>query len=130
MAKTRVLLVDDNAIIRRAVRELFASHPNFEVVEEAVHGREAIEKAPNLRPDLIVLDLSMPEMNGFEAAPVLLKLLPKVRLILLTTHEAPELVPSAQAAGIHAVVLKSEAVSRLIKEAEALFSNIPMKAAS
>ena len=66
--------MDDNATVRGAVRPLFDSHPNFEVCGEAEHGREAVEKAPGLRPDLIVLDLSMPVMNGLEAAPLLLKI--------------------------------------------------------
>jgi len=60
MAKAQVFLVDDSADIRKAVRPLFDSHPNFKVRGEAEHGREAVEKAPDLRPDLIVLDLSMP----------------------------------------------------------------------
>jgi DNA-binding NarL/FixJ family response regulator len=127
MAKMRVLLVDDNAAVRSAVRPLFTSH-NFEVVGEAENGLEAVEKAPDLKPDLIVLDLSMPEMNGFEAAPLLLKVLPKVRLILFTIHDAPELKRISQAAGIHAVVAKGQAVSDLTKEAEALFAKASKKA--
>lgn len=69
MSKKSVLLVDDSAEIRRAVRPLFDSHPTFQVVGEAEHGCEAIEKAASLRPDLIILDLSMPVMNGLEADP-------------------------------------------------------------
>jgi chemotaxis response regulator CheB len=70
MSKKKVLLVDDSATVREAVRPLFDSHPDFEVCGEAEHGREAVEKAPSLRPDLIILDLSMPVMNGLEAAPL------------------------------------------------------------
>ena len=68
MSKKKVLLVDDSATVREAVRPLFDFHPDFEVCGEAEHGREAVEKAPSLRPDLIILDLSMPVMNGLEAA--------------------------------------------------------------
>jgi len=75
MAKKKVLLVDDSATIRAAVCPLFDSHPNFEVVGEAEHGREAIEKAPKLRPDLVILDLTMPVMDGLEAAPLLIEIL-------------------------------------------------------
>ena len=85
MSKKRVLLVDDSADIRSAVRPLFDSHPKFEVVGEAEHGQEAVEKAPILRPDLIILDLTMPVMNGLEAAPLLVKHLPEVWLILFTS---------------------------------------------
>jgi DNA-binding NarL/FixJ family response regulator len=128
MSRKKVLLVDDNATIRKAVRPLFDAHPKFVVCGEAEHGREAVEKAPILRPDLIVIDMSMPVMNGFEAAPLLIKILPKVSLILLTTHEYPELSQVAHAAGIHAVVPKSEAATHLIAQAETLFGMTPLGA--
>jgi DNA-binding NarL/FixJ family response regulator len=118
--RKKVLLVDDNATIREAVRPLFDSHPKFVVCGEAEDGREAIEKAPSLRPDLIVIDMSMPVMNGLDAAPLLIKILPNVWLILLTTHDFPELWQLARSAGIHAVVQKSKAVTHLIAQAEAL----------
>jgi two-component system, NarL family, nitrate/nitrite response regulator NarL len=120
--RKKVLLVDDNATIREAVRPLFDSHPKFVVCGEAEDGREAIEKAPRLRPDLIVIDMSMPVMNGLDAAPLLIKILPNVWLILLTTHDFPELCELARSAGIHAVVQKSKAVTHLIAQAEALIN--------
>ena len=120
MSKKRVLLVDDSADIRKVVRPLFDSHPKFEVVGEAEHGREAIEKAPKLRPDIIILDLTMPLMNGLEAAPLLIKLLPHVWLILFTSHDLPEVERLSRAAGIHAVVPKDKALTHLIAQAEAL----------
>jgi two-component system nitrate/nitrite response regulator NarL len=120
MSKKRVLLVDDSATIRKAVRPLFDSHPNFDVVGEAEHGGEAVEKAARLRPDLIILDLSMPVMNGLEAAPRLLKILPNVDLILFTAHDGPEVQRLSRAAGIRAVVQKSDAATHLVAQAEAL----------
>lgn len=120
MSKKRVLLVDDNAILRKAMRPLFDSHPKFMVCGEAEHGRDAVEKAPGLRPDLIVLDMSMPVMHGLEAAPLLIKILPQVCLILLTTHDFPQLDQLARSAGIHAVVQKRNAGTHLIPQAEAL----------
>jgi DNA-binding NarL/FixJ family response regulator len=120
MSKKKVLLVDDSAEIRRAVRPLFDAHPKFQVVGEAEHGREAVEKATKLRPDLIVLDLSMPVMNGLEAAPLLIKIIPGAFLILLTSHAAPEVERLSQAAGIHAVVPKHKASTHLVAQAEAL----------
>jgi two-component system, NarL family, nitrate/nitrite response regulator NarL len=119
--KKRVFLVDDSTDIREAVGHLFHVHPNFEVVGEAEHGRDAIEKAPSLRPDLIVLDMSMPVMHGLEAAPLLIKILPNVWLILLTTHDFPDLYQIARSAGIHAMVQKGKAATHLIPQAEALF---------
>jgi two-component system nitrate/nitrite response regulator NarL len=118
--KKRVLLVDDSAEIRSVIRPQFDSHPSFKVVGEAEHGKEAVEKAPGLRPDLIVLDLSMPVMNGLEAAPLLIKALPNVWLILFTSHHAPELEVLSHAAGIHAIVSKDEGSTFLIDKAAAL----------
>jgi two-component system, NarL family, nitrate/nitrite response regulator NarL len=76
--------------------------------------------APDLRPDLVVLDLSMPLMNGLQAAPLLIKALPKVWLILFTSHDAPELDQLSRAAGIHVVVPKDKGSSYLIDKAATL----------
>lgn len=122
MSKKRVLLVDDNATVRNALRPLFDSNPDFNVCGEAAHGREAVEKAATLRPDLIVLDLSMPVMNGLEAAPLLLKILPRVFLILFTSHNGPEVERLSTGAGIHAVVPKHKAATHLIAQAQALIA--------
>ena len=115
--------MDDSATMRHAIRSLFASHAFFEVCGEAQHGRDAIEQAPTLLPDLIILDLSMPVMTGLEAAPLLLRILPNVWLILLTLYEQPEVHRKAKGAGIHAVVNKSNASTHLIPRAEALLRN-------
>jgi DNA-binding NarL/FixJ family response regulator len=120
MSKARVLLVDDSAAVRAGVRSLFHVHPNFEVVGEAEHGRQAVEKAPILQPDLIVLDLSMPVMNGLEAATLLIQLLLNVCIILLTSHEFLDGHRLLQESGIHAVVPKSQANTHLIAQAESL----------
>jgi len=122
MSKKKVLLVDDSATVRRAVRPLLDSHPKFRVVGEAEHGREAVEIAPKLQPDLIVLDMSMPVMNGLEAAPLLVKHLPRVWIILFTSYYLPEVERLSRAAGIHAIVPKDKAATHLIPQAEALFA--------
>src|ERR1700730_5547640 len=120
MAKKRVQLVDDNVVVRAAVRRLFDSHPDFEVCGEAENGREAVEKAENLKPDLIILDLAMPVMTGLDAAPLLRKVVPDARIILFTVQEGREVERLARVAGIHAVVAKSQAASKLILRAQAL----------
>jgi two-component system, NarL family, nitrate/nitrite response regulator NarL len=119
--KKTVMLVDDSAVVRRTVRSWFDSHPKFHVVGEAEHGREAVEKAPKLRPDLVILDLSMPVMNGLEAAPLLIQILPKVWLILFTSYDLPEVHRMSKAAGIRAVVPKHNP-SHLIVQAEMLLA--------
>lgn len=123
MPKTRVLLVDDNPIVRSFVRRLFELEGNFELSGEAGNARDGIEKARNLNPDLIILDLSMPDMTGLAAAPLLRKVLPEVRMILFTVHEEPELEKLARAAGIDAVVSKYQAATKLVLQAQALLAS-------
>ena len=120
MPKKRVLLVDDNSVVLSLVRKLFESEPDFEVSGEAENGRDAVEKAENLKPDLIILDLSMPVMTGLDAAPLLKELLPDTRIILFTVQEGNQVEQLARAARIHAVVSKSQAGSKLILQARAL----------
>jgi len=119
MAKT-VLIVDDNEIIRRGLRELFTAEPDFDVCGEAENGREAIEKAQELHPDLIVLDLSMPVMNGIDAARVLRKLMPTLPLIIFSEYSDVLSEAEARSAGVSALVSKSEHVSVLVAKARAL----------
>src|SRR5260370_38673230 len=119
MAKT-VLIVDDNEIIRRGLRELFTAEPDFDMCGEAENGREAIEKAQELHPDLIVLDLSMPVMNGTDAARVLRKLRPTLPLIIFSEYSDALPEAEARSAGVSALVSKSEHVSVLVAKARAL----------
>jgi len=120
MRKKRVLIVDDNLAVRSMVRQVFAAEPDFEVLGEAENGLEAIQKAEALKPDLVILDLSMPIMTGLDAAPQLLERLPAVCIILFTVEESKELTRLAQAQGIHAVVSKQQAVSELVSQARSL----------
>ncbi|MGC1906724.1 MAG: response regulator transcription factor [Candidatus Acidiferrum sp.] len=101
-----ILIVDDSDLIRRALRRMIEASDQFVVCGEAVNGKEAIDQAAKLRPDLVVLDMSMPEMNGLEAAQVLKKILPTVPLILYTSHADSVVKEQAQAIGFHAVVPK------------------------
>jgi len=112
-----ILLVDDHEVIRRQLRLLFDSHPDFTICGEAVHGVEAIEKAQQLCPDLIILDLSMPEMNGLEAASSLRYMMPDVPLFLLTAHYSRELELAAFGSGISAVFSKHEDLDSLVERA-------------
>ena len=115
-----VLIVDDNEMVRRGLRCLFESEPAFNVCGEAVDGRDAIEKARQLKPDLIVLDFSMPGMNGLESARILSNMKPSAMILLFTMHRNAVADGDARAAGINAVVSKSEGVGTLISQAQAL----------
>jgi two-component system response regulator NreC len=123
MPAKRVLLVDDNVVVRSFVRQLFEFHPDFEISGEAENGRDSLEKAEKLKPDLIILDLIMPVMNGLDAAPLLRQLLPDTLIILFTQQEGSEVERLARAAGIDAVVSKSQATSELILKAQALLAS-------
>ena len=119
MAKT-VLIVDDNKFVRVALCEFFAREADFEVCGEAENGKEAIEKAQRVHPDLVVLDFSMPVMNGMAAARVLKQLMPTVPLILNTAFADKFADYQARLIGISEVVSKSEPVSVLIQKARRL----------
>jgi chemotaxis response regulator CheB len=115
MRKT-VLIADDNAFVRTALYEFFEREPDFQVCAMAENGREAIEEASRLHPDLIVLDPTMPVMNGLAAARVLKDLMPKVPLIMYcaTPEECSEAL--AKSLGISAIVSKADKVSVLIDQ--------------
>jgi DNA-binding NarL/FixJ family response regulator len=120
----RVLVVDDNPQVRQALCEVFKREADFDVCGEAENGREAIEKAQQLHPDLIVTDFSMPLMNGLEAARVLKSLMPTVPVIIYTSHNGQFVETEALAAGAAAVISKSEDVAVLIRKARSLFDPI------
>ncbi len=119
-----VLVVDDNQLVRQALCELFTHEGDFEICGEAENGQEAIEKAQLLHPDLVVTDLSMPVMNGLEETRALKKLLPLVPVIIFTAHSDPFVEKEAGAAGVSAIVSKSQAVTVLIAKARSLLDQI------
>lgn len=115
-----VLIVDDSAVVRHGLCELFKRESDFEVCGEAENGKEAIAKAHALHPDLIVLDLSMPVMNGFDAARALKRLMPTVPLIMYSAFGDKVAESQARLIGISEVVSKSEHASVLIHKARGL----------
>jgi len=103
-----ILIVDDDKLVRRVLRSFVESRTHFDVCGEAVNGIDAIEKARTLNPDLIVMDLSMPVMNGLEAGAVLKAMLPKVPIVMYTVHDTAAMKIQALAAGVRAVVQKHD----------------------
>src|SRR5216684_1842176 len=83
----RLLIVDDHEIVRKGVRMLFANNDSFEVCGEAQNGMEAIRMVPELSPDVVILDLSMPGMNGFETAAIIRLIAPSIRIVFFSAHE-------------------------------------------
>jgi DNA-binding NarL/FixJ family response regulator len=109
-----ILIVDDNPFIRYELRKILEAQPDFDVCGEAENGRDAVEIAENIRPDLIILDLTMPVMNGLDAAYALKKSLPETKLILFSNHGEAFFDREAQSAGFSAVIPKHHSLSELI----------------
>jgi len=120
MNTVRILIADDHEIVRRGLRALLESQPEWVVIDEAVHGREAVEKASKLHPDVVVLDISMPQLNGLEAARQILKEMPKTEVLILTVHESEQVVREILKTGARGYVLKSDAGRDLVSAVRAL----------
>ena len=106
----RLLIVDDHEVVRKGVRMLFSNTDSFEVCGEAQNGMEAIRMVPELSPDVVILDLSMPGMNGFETAAKILQIAPSIRIVIFSVHEIPN---TARWAGADAFVSKSSTLRDL-----------------
>jgi len=111
----RVLIVDDHAFIRRGVQTILHPFPEWELCGEADNGNDAIRMAEELKPEVIIMDLSMPGLNGIEATRAIRKAQPGVKILLLTLHESAELVRSAFRAGARGYLLKTDAEQELVK---------------
>jgi two-component system, chemotaxis family, chemotaxis protein CheY len=119
-----ILIADDSLFIREALSELFEREQDFDVCGDAENGREAVEMAQVLHPDLILLDLSMPVMNGLDAARALRRMMPAVPLIMYSAHTDSFTEKEARSAGVSALVSKSEHTSVLIDKARSLVYQI------
>jgi len=115
----RILIADDNASVRRGLRGVIRDHHDWDVCGEAVDGRDAIEQARELHPDILLLDLAMPGMNGFDAARELAKLEPEVQILLCTVQLSTFVVRQAEKMGIQGAVSKSK-VSQITEGIAAL----------
>ena len=116
----RILIADDHEIVRRGLRALLEHQPDWAVVGEAVTGREALEQAKSCTPDVAVIDIGMPELNGLEATRQILKLLPQTEVLILTMHESEQIIREVLAAGARGYVLKSDAGKDLVSAVDAL----------
>ena len=122
--KVRVLIADDHAMIRKIVHSTLEAHPHFEVVGEAENGAQAIEEAKKLKPDVVVLNITMPVLNGFEAAREIKTILPQSAIVILSHNADRRFVEEARKIGVRAYVAKSKAGEALVKTLEsAVLSN-------
>lgn len=116
----RIFLADDHAILREGLRHILNSTGNFEVVGEAGDGREALEQIERLKPDMVILDISMPGMTGVEIARRLRRYYPEMKIIMLSRHDNEEYVEQLFKYGIHGFVLKDDAGKDLLRAIEAV----------
>ena len=120
MTPTRILIADDHELLRRGIVAELSQVPGWVVVAEVANGRAAVVSAAELKPDLVVLDLTMPELNGLEAARRILSADPGTRILILTAHESEQLVREVLSVGARGYVLKSDAGRILVVALQAL----------
>lgn len=120
MSELRMLIADDHDLIRRGVRDLLAIRSGWQVVGEASNGAEAVQKAVSLRPDIAILDFSMPELNGPGAAAQIAKQVPETGVLMLTMHDSEQVMREVLQAGARGMVLKSDADRDLLEAVEAV----------
>ena len=110
----KILIVDDHEVVRQGIRTILRSRPQWDVCGEAVNGKDAIEKAKALDPDVIIMDITMPEMNGFEAAAKIAENCPDVPVIMFSLHLSEDVMGRFKTGAIRGAVAKSEAARDLL----------------
>ena len=121
----RILVVDDHPVVRRGVKSLLDKHPDWEVVDEAVDGLEAVDKVERTNPDVVVLDLSMPRMGGLEACRLIRKKAPRCAVLIVTQHNSTQMMREALSAGATGYVVKSNIARDLVEAVEATSQHRP-----
>src|ERR1700756_3439466 len=120
MSTLRILIADDHYLVRQGLRSLIESHEGWEVCGEAVDGREAVQKCKQLKPDLLILDICMPKLNGVDAARQILRANPTQRILIVTDVDSEEVIRECLKVGIRGWVWKSDGASDLISAVEEL----------
>src|SRR5215831_20249311 len=121
----RILLADDHDVVRRGLISMLAARPDWEVCGEAQNGREAVSLAVKLKPNVAVLDLSMPELNGLEATRQIRKEVPETEVLVFSMYESEEFVRDLLAAGARGYVLKSDVAAQLLTAVETVARHKP-----
>jgi DNA-binding NarL/FixJ family response regulator len=125
MKALRILIADDHDLMRRGLKSLLESHPGWSICAEAHTGREAVSKTEELRPDIVILDITMPELNGVEAARRILKASPNTEILVLSVHYSDQLIRDILDAGVRGYIVKSDSDRDLVIAVEALANHKP-----
>jgi DNA-binding NarL/FixJ family response regulator len=120
MKKIRILIADDHQVVRKGIRAVLDGRAEWEICGEAANGREAVAAAARLKPDLVIMDIAMPEMNGVEATRQILQHHPRIQILIVSMYESERLVRDVLVAGARGYLLKSDASDDLIAAVEAL----------
>lgn len=118
--KLRLLLVDDHALVREGIRSSLVRYPSIKPVGEAANGKDALRKCKELHPDVVLMDLNMPEMSGLEATPLIRESFPDTKIIALTVHDSKEYIFKILRAGAHGYVLKDTSPEELVRAIESV----------
>ena len=125
MKTLRILVADDHALMRRGIKTLVDSHAGWKICGEAVTGREAVTKADQLRPDIVILDISMPDLNGIDAAKRIRRILPETEILMLSVHYSDQLILDILKSGVRGYIVKSDSDRDLVIAVETLADHKP-----
>ena len=125
MHSLRILIADDHEVMRHGLRTVLEAHPGWTIAGEAANGRQAVEMARALKPDVIIMDISMPEMNGLDATREILRDAPASEILILTLHDSEHLAENVLKVGARGYVLKSDAATDLVRAVDRLRQHAP-----
>jgi DNA-binding NarL/FixJ family response regulator len=125
MKTVRILIADDHDLMRRGVRTLLEPHPGWEICGEATTGREAVAKAEELKPNIVILDISMPDLNGVDAAKRIKKVSPDTEVLIFSAHYSDQLIREILEAGVRGYIVKSDSDRDLVIAVESLSKKKP-----
>jgi DNA-binding NarL/FixJ family response regulator len=124
MKNVKILIVDDHEIFRRGLRALLEPYSDWQICGEAVDGLDAVDKCKPLGPDIVILDITMPRLNGLEAARLIKKQNPDLRIVIITQHDSPQVQAAAMEAGAQAFVTKSSVGNELVAALRTIIKNM------